>query len=336
MTRNQVEIILQSGGFKHSNKQWKLVETHISFVLLGRRYAYKFKKEIKYSFLDFSTLAKRKHFCERELALNNRLSSGIYLEVVPVRKLRNELIIDGKQGTIVDYALKMKKLQQAKQMHLMLEKKLVTKEHIEALATLIRNFHHRTTVIKTKFNQQEFADRFNDIASVSNFIRKAGSPEQVKIIETAIRISDRFLSRHKELFTDRIDKGFVRDCHGDLHSRNIFLYHKPVVFDCIEFNDAFRQTDILDELAFFCMDLEAEGFYKLNSAFTKYYFGRARDGFGEKEQLLFTYYKCYRANVRAKVNALRAMQAGGYTLNKNLSDVKKYLSLMDSYVNKFS
>lgn len=334
MTSSQIETILHPGNFKGPHKKWKLVETHISFVLLGQRYAYKFKKEIRYSFLDFSTLARRKHFCERELVLNNRLSSGVYLKVVPVRKLGDKLIIGGKKGVVVDYALKMKKLQEAKQMHLMLEKKLVTQKHIEAVATLIRNFHRRTTVIKTKFNQQEFADRFNDIASVSNFIKNAGSPEQVKIIENAIRISNRFLNRHKELFADRIDKGFVRDCHGDLHSRNIFLYHKPVVFDCIEFNDAFRQIDILDELAFFCMDLEAEGFHKLSSAFTTYYFGKGRKDFGEKEQLLFTYYKCYRANVRAKVNALRAMQASGPVLKKNLEAVKKYLDLVNSYLGR--
>lgn len=315
-----------------ATRPWKLVETHISFVLLGRSVAYKFKKPIKYSFLDFSTLQKRKHFCERELELNNRLSKGVYLKVVPVTEHNNSLAIAGKSGKIIDYALQMKRLQETKQMHLMLDNGQVTLKHIKALAVLIRNFHQRTTVIKTKFNLQHFSARFNDILSVSAFIKKALGPAAAKMLTDSVKASDHFLKTNQQLFTQRIADGFTRDCHGDLHSRNIFLYHKPIVFDCIEFNDEFRQIDILDELAFFCMDLEDEGFYELSNAFTNYYFESSKAAFGRKEQLLFTYYKCYRANVRAKVNALRAMQSDNAVRKINLEEVQKYLSLMNRYV----
>ncbi|MFM6924042.1 MAG: hypothetical protein ACKOU7_00945 [Ferruginibacter sp.] len=331
MNKAQIDILLHSKKMKGSSS-WKLVETHISFVLLGRSVAYKFKKEIKYSFLDFSTLKKRKHFCERELELNNRLSKGVYLQVVPVMKHNNSLVIDGKQGKITDYALQMKRMQEAKQMHLMLDKNLVTKKHIKALAVLIRNFHRRTTVIKTRFNLQHFTSRFNDILSVSVFIKKTLGPAAAKMLTDSVKASDHFLEKNEQLFAQRITGGFIRDCHGDLHSRNIFLYHKPIVFDCIEFNDEFRQIDILDELAFFCMDLEEEGFDKLSNAFIHYYFESSKAAYGKNEQLLFTYYKCYRANVRAKVNALRAMQADNAVRKINLEDVQKYLVLMNRYI----
>jgi len=332
MNSRQIEIILYSGKFQHSFTNRKLIETHISYVVLGSSFAYKFKKGIKYSFLDFSTLKKRKYFCEREVVLNNRLSKGVYLNVVPIRRKNNEITIDGTDGIIIDYAIKMKRLKEANQMHLMLEKNQVTKKHIKALVVLIRNFHEQTDVINKIFNQDQFASRFNDILSVSDFIKTTLGSLQVKTIENAVRISDTFLQNHHDLFTQRIENGCIRDCHGDLHSRNIFLYPKPIIFDCIEFNDEFRKIDVLDELAFFCMDLEAEGFYKLSKAFIDYYFIKDKNKFGSREHLLFTYYKCYRANVRAKVNTLRAMKVEEPLRKKRLDDVNKYLALMDSYL----
>lgn len=332
MNGHQIEIILKEGIFPHPFSQRKLVETHISYVILGTRFAYKFKKEIKYSFLDFFTLKKRKFFCEREVMLNNRISKGIYLDVVPVSKEGDEIYVDGPAGKIIDYAVKMKRLQDDKQMHLMLKKNQVNKKHIKALAVLIRNFHDHADVIHTKFIQDHFASRFNDLLSVSDFIKSVLGASHDKMIANAIHASDTFLQEHQNLFKQRIIAGDIKDCHGDLHSRNIFLYTKPIVFDCLEFNDEYRHIDILDEIAFFCMDLEAEGFFELSRTFTDEYFRTDKKQFGTKEQLLFTYYKCYRANVRAKVNALRAMKPGEPLQNKYLKDVSKYLVLMKGYV----
>ena len=332
MNSHQIDIILKEGIFPHPFSQRKLVETHISYVILGSRFAYKFKKEIKYSFLDFSTLKNRKYFCEREVMLNNRISKGVYLDVVPVRKAGKEMYVDGQAGKIIDYAVKMKRLKDDRQMHLMLKNNQVNSKHMKALAVLIRDFHERAEVIRTRFNPDHFASRFNDLLSVSGFIKSTLGSSQVKLMEKSVKSSNKFLLEHKDLFKKRIEEGYIKDCHGDLHSRNIFLYAKPIVFDCLEFNDEYRQIDILDEIAFFCMDLEAEGFYDLSNVFTLEYFKSDKSQFGRKEQLLFTYYKCYRANVRAKVNALRAMKPGESLQKKYLQDAKKYLDLMESYI----
>ena len=336
MNQRLIEEILKSGKFPHVFDNRKLIETHISYVILGTSFAYKFKKEIKYSFLDFSTLQHRKYFCERELMLNNRLTKGMYLDVVPVHRHKSEVIIDGSRGEIVDYAIKMKRMQDAKQMHVMLEKNQVTATHIKALALLIRNFHERTEVVKRPYDHTQFSSRFNDLLSTTGIVEKFLGAKAVKLMDKAVRISDHFLANHRNLFVERVEKGWIRDCHGDLHSRNIFLYAKPVIFDCIEFNDEYRQTDVLDEIAFFCMDLEAQGCYHLSKEFLVNYFNKASKEFGRSEQLLFTYYKCYRANVRAKVNALRAKTAEGDVLRKNLADINKYLELMDSYALELS
>jgi len=333
MNSKQINSILQKGNFQHAFTNRKLVETHISYVILGKPFAYKFKKAIQYNFLDFSTLKKRKYYCEREVELNNRLTSGVYLGVVPVSREKEEIFIDGGKGKIFDYAIRMKRLKDAKQMHLMLENKEVTKKHIQSLAMMIRNFHDDAVVIHTLFSPDPLVSRFNDILSVTAFIQAALGTAPVITIEKAVRISDQFLKNHQDLFARRMENGYIKDCHGDLHSRNIFLYEKPIIFDCIEFNDEFRKIDVLDELAFFCMDLEASGFNTLSEDFTHYYFAKEKNKFGAREKLLFTYYKGYRANVRAKVNALRAMKAVEPIRNKRLDDVIKYLALMDSYLN---
>jgi uncharacterized protein len=336
MNSRIIQRIVEEGQFSHPFSVRKLVETHISYVILGTSFAYKFKKEIKYSFLDFSTLGKRKFYCEQEVLLNNRFSKGVYLKVVPVRLTNSGIRVDGRNGEIIDYAVKMKRLRENKQMHVMLDKKQVTKDHIRALAVMIRKFHERATVIHRNFNAGHFATRFNDILSVSDFVKGALGAQQATIIKKAIHSADLFLRQHQDLFLQRVKEGHIRDCHGDLHARNIFLYHPPILFDCLEFNDEFRQIDVLDELAFFCMDLEAEGYYALSKAFIDFYFAKTKNEFGRPERLLFTYYKCYRANVRAKVNALRAMSAEEPIRQKRLDDVKKYLVLMDGYLASLS
>lgn len=336
MNSQQIEKLMNAPVIHSTSKKWKLVETHISYVLLGSKYVFKIKKNIRYSFLDFSTLTKRKYYCERELTLNKRLTTGIYLKVVPVMEHKKSITINGTEGKIIDYAIMMKRMKDEKQMNLMLRANLVTRKHISALAAVLRDFHHNTSIIKNKFRRSDFTARFNDIRSVKGFVQENLGKDAAKIIRDAVRMSDLFLQKNKNLFIRRSAEGFIKDCHGDLHSRNIFLYQKPVIFDCIEFNDEFRQTDILDELAFFCMDLEAEGFYGLSKAFTGFYFKNASKEFGKTEQLIFIYYKCYRANVRAKVNALRAMQAPGAEKNKNLQDVSKYLNLTNNYLDQLS
>ena len=146
-------------------------------------------------------------------------------------------------------------------------------------------------------------------------------------------VSDSFIEKSKDLLAARLREGFYRDCHGDLHSRNIFLLPAPVPFDCIEFNDDFRQIDVLNEVAFLCMDLDAFDRKDLSDLFVddyNHFFPAIRTS---EERNLFIYYKSYRANVRAKVNSLRAKSAANKTdENRALADAEKYLQLMDHYL----
>lgn len=332
MTNEHINNLLLEGKFPEKTVKRELIETHISWVILCDEFVYKIKKPVQYSFLDFSTLDLRNFYCHREIELNERLTSNVYLEVLPVRKWQDTIIIGGKGGTIIDYAVKMNRLDTQKQMDKLLTQHLVTESDIKNLAEKIAQFHKSTTIIYEK-DLSEIGQKFNDLGAEKEFITEQLGGPFGAIISHAIKFSDEFMYKNRELIAYRLKEGFCRDCHGDLHAKNIFLLPEPVPFDCIEFNDDFRQIDVLNEVAFLCMDLDASGHQDLSVMFLKYYNEFFHTMKTEKEHHLFIYYKSYRANIRAKVNALRAKSATAHEeKTKALAAAKKYLYLMESYL----
>ena len=333
MIQEQINSLLLEGEFPEVSAERELIETHISWVFLCHRFVYKIKKPIKYSFLDFSTLEKRKKYCKREIELNKRLTDGIYLDVVPINRLNDHYKIGGNVGTVIDYAVRMLKMDRTKQMDQLLVQNKVTKSDIQNLAKKIAVFHGNTVIIYQK-DVLDIQEKFNDLEAEQEYLAaQSNGSMYTTIISSAIKASDVFLKRNKDLLAARLRAGFFRDCHGDLHSRNIFLLPSPQPFDCLEFNDDYRQIDVLNEVAFLCMDLDAFGNKDLSELFLEYYNQFSPSMKSSKEHHLFVYYKAYRANVRAKVNSLRAKSA----LNKKertkaLSEVDKYLRLMESYL----
>ncbi|WP_018617473.1 hypothetical protein [Segetibacter koreensis] len=333
MTREQINKLIVKGKFPQNRHQPELVETHISWVILCDEFVYKIKKPIIYSFLDFSTLEKRKYYCEREVELNKRLTEDIYLDVQTVRETSGSISIDGEEGDIVDYAVKMRKIDRARQMDVLIVSNQVTTSDIKNLAEKVAAFHKTATIIYKK-DFLDVQNKFNDLDEEREYLRENAGSDSSGIIIRAIQISNTFIEKNRELLANRLKKGFFRDCHGDLHSRNIFLLPSPQPFDCIEFNDDYRQIDVLNEIAFLCMDLDAFGRKDLSDLFLTFYNNVFPSITTEDERWLFVYYKSYRSNIRAKVNSLRARSAANNDERKGLlAEAKKYLYLMDSYIN---
>jgi aminoglycoside phosphotransferase family enzyme len=331
MTKEQINKLLLEGDFPGDLQRAELIETHISWVFLFEHFVYKLKKPIQYSFLDFSTVEKRKYYCEREIELNKRLTEDVYLDVQAVRELHGHYSIGSEKGEIVDYAVRMRKLDRNKQMDTLLLNNQVTQSDIANLANKIASFHKNTGIIYQK-NFLDVQEKFNDLGAERNFLQKYLNTN-CNIISHAIGISTRFIESNKNLLANRLEAGFFRDCHGDLHSRNIFLLPSPQPFDCIEFNDDYRQIDVLNEIAFLCMDLDVFGRQDLSDLFLKHYSTLFPCIRNEADRRLFIYYKSYRSNIRAKVNSLRARDAGNDKERTSfLADADKYLRLMDSYI----
>ena len=206
---------------------------------------------------------------------------------------------------------------------------------IQALASKIVSFHKTAKKIFIPFDPSVSRHTFNDINVNRDFVLKELGHSFVDIIDQSILWSNDFLEVHAYRIQQRIEQGFKRDVHGDLHSGNIFLYKTPVLFDCIEFNDAFRQIDIMNEIAFLCMDLDAFQQKQLAEDFLSAYKSKIACFEVEEDENLFIYFKCLRANIRAKVHTLSAVNAH---TNKekiaHLAETQKYLSLMKAYMSR--
>ena len=327
MTENQIASLRIEG-----EEVERIEETHISYVLLTKRHAYKIKKSVQFSFLDFSSLEKRKYYCERELQLNRRLTKGIYLAIIPIRKDQDQFVLGSMNGEIVDFALQMKRMQSDRLMHLLLEHSEISKIHISSIAKMVADFHRQTPILMRSFDPKNIRELFNDILSVDKIL--IGIDQRFHfLLKDLVAFSNAFIERYYSIFVDRVERGMIRDCHGDLHSRNIFLEEKPIIFDCIEFSDDFRAIDIVDEIAFFCMDLEVENRADLSQFFVEEYLSIFPNAMMyEADRMLFHYYKLYRANVRMKVMALQLNAANDSRTERTMEEVKKYLGLLERYL----
>lgn len=282
----------------------RLVETHISYVLLTGSFAYKIKKAVKLPFLDFGTLAARRRYCIAELRLNRRFAPDLYLDVVPIRmSLAGPRL--GGHGPIVDYAVRMREFPQDALLSNALTRGELTAAHIDALAARVAAFH-RAADSAPGSSACGRPDRLlqlalDNLAIVATHVA-ADRPALAALeawtrAEHAARLGD---------FTRRHAAGSIRECHGDLHLANIVLVDdEPTLFDCIEFNDEMRWIDPMSEIAFTAMDLEHRGRPDLAHRFVSAYLEASGDYDG---CLVLRFYLVYRAMVRAKVASLRAAQ----------------------------
>jgi uncharacterized protein len=338
MTRAEVDKLISPGTLPGSSGIPELLETHISWVLLCNQFVFKIKKPLVYSFLDFSTLEKRKSLCEKEVYLNARLTAGIYIDVLPVVSVNGRIFISDDTdpaGEIIDYAVRMNKVDRSRQMDILLLRNEVSESDITKLAKKVALFHCGATIIYEK-NVLKIREEFDDLEGEKTNLAALLATDAAEVINRAVAISHSFIDENKSLLCSRLKAGYYRDGHGDLHSRNIFLLDEPQPFDCIEFNDEYRQIDLLNELAFLSMDLDAFGRNDLSDLFVKTYNNILPVIASPAERQLFIYYKSYRANVRAKVNSLRLRNCTEEARPGYQAEAEKYLALMDNYLKRLN
>jgi aminoglycoside phosphotransferase family enzyme len=293
-----VDSLLTPEVYPQDPGKIELIQTHISFVFLTKNYVYKVKKAVNFGFLDFSTLEKRRVFCEKELELNRRLCPDIYLEVVSINKSSNNIMIKGS-GETVEYALKMKRLPQERIMTVLLKENKVDKKTIDEIAGIVAQFHLNAQtspeistfgslkIIKTNWDE--------NYSQTIKYLNQTIPQTEFQFIQTKI---NNFMEKNTALFESRIADKHIRDCHGDLHSGNIFITDKICIFDAIEFNDRFRYSDVAADVAFLAMDLDFQQRPDLANYFIERYIVYSRD---QQLTQLLAFYKCYRAYVRGKV-----------------------------------
>jgi len=334
MTDQHIHQLIELGGLPNTDAECELISTHISWVILTDAFAYKIKKPVHFSFLNFSTLEARKYYCEQELLLNRRLAPDMYLDIQPVYLGAKGPVLATGKGDPIDYALRMRRMDSNQQMHHLLEAGTVSEGQIDALADQMITFHRSVQVVKDAFDLHTWRNTYNDLEVILDDVRAWHLDGTARVIEQAITLSDAFLDKYGDRMLSRQAEGWVVNGHGDLHARNIFLTDPPAIFDCIEFSDELRQLDVLNEIAFFCMDMDVFDRPDLGERFFRRYTSDIKCLASPEDEHLFQYFKLYRCNVRLKVNGLEATQSG--LQDENRSTIEHYTRLMERYVSNLS
>jgi aminoglycoside phosphotransferase family enzyme/gluconate kinase len=303
-----IEKLQNPALYDHPVRGFRVIETHISWVLLTGSYAYKIKKPVNLGFLDFSTLDKRRHYCEEELRLNQRLAPELYLAVIPIAGSAAAPALDGS-GPIVEYAVKMREFPQDAQLDRLLVRNGLTAEHIIALAGEIAQFHDRAAVAAADSPFGGAEEVWQPAGENFAQIRPHLDAEEDRILlDELLAWSRQTHARLAGEWEQRRRGGFIRECHGDMHLGNMALVDgKVLIFDCIEFNERLRWIDVMSEIAFATMDLYDRGRPGLAHRLLNDYLQHGGDYAGLR---VLRFYQVYRALVRAKVACLRLAQSG--------------------------
>jgi uncharacterized protein len=279
-------------------------ETHISHLFFAGDLVYKIKKPVRFSFLDYSTLGKRRRFLNEELLLNRRLAPSVYLAVMPITTDGNVWKLGG-EGEPSEYVLVMRRLPDRRMLSFLLETQQVTPGMMIELAELLARFHseaERVKQIDASHHVEEVEKQWNEnLTDLEPFLGNLIDAEMFGALKD---FGAHFIERHHNLMVQRAEEGWIRDVHGDLHCEHVCFVPEGIqIFDCIEFSQQLRRCDLASEIGFLLMDLEVRGGGNLVRPFLTRYLELLHD---PDLPVLLPFYQCYRALVRGKVEALRS------------------------------
>ncbi len=325
-----IRALLDKAAYSHATDDIRLIQTHISWVILTGPYAYKLKKPQSFGFLDFSTLERRKHFCGMELELNRRLAPDLYLDVLPVCR-HDDTYMFGDDGDVVDYCIKMRQFEQSALLFEHIRHDDFDPACMDILAANLADFYASHPCQGDPGSAGSADLLLQHMIDNLQAGQVLGNAEITSTVQELEAIARHEIEQLRAAIEQRRQNGFVRQCHGDLHLNNIALIDgKPTVFDCIEFNDDYRIIDIMNDIAFLCMDCDAHARPDLGFRFLSRYLEHGGDYAGLK---LFHLYASYRASVRAKVACLRAQEAGlsQEARLQKIAEAKRYFQLAVTY-----
>ncbi len=329
-----IEALHNPQAYVHPVTAVHEIQTHTAWVLLTGKYAYKIKKPVDFGFLDFSTLEKRRHWCEEEVRLNRRFAPDIYLGVTEFRGTLKQPHTGGS-GPVLEYAVHMRQFPDGQLLSELAEHKQLKASHIDQLSEKIAAFHQTTDQAAPDSNYGQSGrihhwvdENFRYILLHMNTVEERAQLERIQ------HWAHEHLQQLEQHFTHRRQKGFIRECHGDLHLRNLTLIDGNItLFDCIEFNPELRWIDVMSEVAFLVMDLEERGYPHFGHQFLNGYLQLTGDYEG---LMLLPYYLVYRALVRAKVAILRREQVSPQSQDyqESSADYRHYMQFAHQHMNK--
>jgi hypothetical protein len=310
-TVSLIATLSDPGAYPFAVEAVEVRQTHISVVFLAGQFVYKIKKPVDLGFLDFSTLAKRRHYCHEEVRLNRRLAPRVYLDVVSVTRQGGALQFEGS-GEVVEWAVKMQRLPDAATFERQLEQGRVGAPLMADLGRRVAAFHasaDRGPHI-AEFGSFDLVAR-NARENLEQAAAHVGSAISRPVLQRLSALVEQSLTDNQALIQRRAARGVPCDTHGDLRPDHVYLFpdRSPpddiVVIDCIEFSERFRFADPISDMSFFVSELRFQGRGSLAGEFADAYFSAAVDDEGRR---LLPFYTSYRAAVRGKVESIKATE----------------------------
>jgi aminoglycoside phosphotransferase family enzyme len=325
---DKVAWLRRADGYAEPATRLEAIETHMSWVFLTDRHAYKMKKPVRHAFLDFSTLDARKRDCEEELRLNRRLAPDVYLDVVPLTAdAAGRLALAGEDAP-VEWLVKMRRLPRDRMLDAALARGDLRDEQIAALAEVLAGFYRSLAPIALSLAQ--YRERLaGDIDACRKELAEPVHQLPAESFAATVETMLAFVARESELFHARLQTGRIVEGHGDLRPEHVCLLERPVVIDCLEFNRDFRVLDVADELAYLAMECARLGAPRVGEAI----FMACCERMGDRvPPRLYHFYCAYRALVRAKIAAWHAYDVPATELEKWRTRTRQYLALAASHV----
>ena len=298
--------LMSAAAFDHPVADLEVLETNTSWIILTGRYAYKIKRAVAFDFLDMTTLARRRFLCEEELRLNRRLAPDLYIDVVAITRGERGLAIGGS-AQIVEYAVRMRQFDRSQELSALLDRGDVSAAQIDAFALRLARFHAAAAPSADciDFTNTEHM-RGAVLGNAAVLLAHVDSDLDIPELRPLIDWTRDYLDGSMRWFRQREQDGCIRECHGDLHARNIVRWRGELVaFDCLEFDPKLRWIDVMNDVAFLFMDLAARGRMDLAFVFLNSHVASTGDYDGIR---LLPFYAVHRALVRAMVDALAAEQ----------------------------
>ncbi|QHT71297.1 AAA family ATPase [Rhodocytophaga rosea] len=330
-TEKMIAFLQIPDSYQHTPSTVEIRQTHASILAIAPPYVYKVKKHVNLGFMDFTSLESRKTNAEREIHLNSRLCPSLYLGVIPITSKEGKLSFNGG-GTIVDYALQMYQLEDGYFLDQLLEKGQVDTAIIESIVAKLAGFYftqHRTDALQEYGSLANIrANVLDNLKGIEAYATDATRKAVLSILHSYVNT---FVAGQTALFEKRMLEHRIKDCHGDLHLDHIHVKEDSIcIYDCIEFNDHFRYSDVAADIAFLAMDLD----FHHRPDLAGYVSSRMAELLKDPDmEILMDFYKCYRACVRAKVAGIQSAEAkvSDEEKRKSLYQANQYLQLALRY-----
>ena len=325
-----IRALLKPDIYPHPVSEVKLVQTHISFVLLAGDFVYKIKKPVDFGFLDFTSLDKRQHFCAEELRLNRRLCPDLYIETLTINEQNGAYSFNGP-GRVVEHCLKMHRMPEEMMMGNIIAAGQLNRDHLSNIVNILVPFYEQADggpdIQNFGTAEAVAVNVLENFTQTEGFIG-CGALDQSQFDK--INSYARGFLDQTNIFQNRIAAGRIRDCHGDLYSANICLADKTYIYDCIEFNERFRYCDVASDVAFLAMDLDFHDQRQNSDYFIENFIKKSADP--ELNDML-NFYKCYRAYVRGKIGLFtaHAPEVDADTKDYSLKQAQRYFKLAEQY-----